>query len=185
MKATIYPGQPAEASLEVVSTTKLIDGRVVATCKSPEWKTYFPIMVGTLKDGILTETSDCRDHAEAIRTVQRKKDRAVVSRAERSVTRAIAKAALANGLNLTINGVMCYKVSRLSIVMDAIQGLDEVRIVLCRGDKKVGVIHLVYGNSGWDTICDFSSNPEIEEIVAAGEAVQEKFASTVRNRNWA
>lgn len=185
MNVTIYPGCPAEASLEVISTAKLPDGRVLATCKAPAWKTYFPIVVGTLKDGILTQIIDCRDHAEAQQSVRQAQYRCAIRRCEKAVVRAIAKAALAAGLNVTVRGVECYKATKLSTVMENALQQDEDFIVFCRGDKKVGSIHLVYGNTGWDTICDYSSAEEIAEIVKAGEAVQDKFEAANRNRTWA
>ena len=86
-------------------------------------------------------------------------------RMERAVISALVKAGLEagysigvhNGEELVLNRSTSYKA-----VMAAIMSVDEEHIFFFNAEtgKRVGWVFLVYGNDGWDVICDYTTNLE-------------------------
>lgn len=50
--------------------------------------------------------------------------------------------------------------------------------------KKIGTIFLVYGNSGYDVICDYSANPEIEELLSGANILAKEFETKYIDYNF-
>ncbi len=96
-------------------------------------------------------------------------------RAEYAVISAFVKSALAAGHTLGVNNgeetVVKYSKSYKQI-MGAIMSTDEERILVypksATSGPRMGWVMLVYGNSGWDVICDCTENVE-HLLVKAGE----------------
>lgn len=98
-------------------------------------------------------------------------DKSVITRSllERAVIRCAVKALLAqvadNGSGLgpayTISvydgeSTVISKSRDEAQIMGSIMATDKDVLRVYRGDAKVGYIHLVYGNDGWDVMADFS-----------------------------
>jgi DNA-binding GntR family transcriptional regulator len=62
-------------------------------------------------------------------------------------------------------------------VLDALMNTDEDRLILTREDHR-GAILLVYGNSGWDVIADYSVR--LEDVLAGANALAEKLEAEAR-----
>lgn len=92
---------------------------------------------------------------------------------ERTIVRRVVKDALAAGYTLSVDdGGDEYAVENTTsyrAVMDALMNTDDDKLIL-RKDGKGGKVWFVYGNSGWDVICDYTTSLEalIEPLMAAG-----------------
>ena len=99
----------------------------------------------------LREIKDPRRRAEAL--------------AERAVVLKLIDTLLAAGAEISVDDGEerhPFTVSRAA-VLDAICNTDMDWLRVRRGSSN-GAIHLVYGNSGWDVICDYTTN--LEELLA-------------------
>ncbi len=62
-------------------------------------------------------------------------------------------------------------------VMPELFACDEDFIHVFTQDKKhVGFLHLVYGNTGWDVICDNTDSDRMNTILKNAEALAEQYA---------
>lgn len=93
---------------------------------------------------------------------------------ERQLAEAVVDALLAAGFELAINnGGDEDEVERTRDREKLMGGLllaDDDHIFPYRDGRRFGFVHLVYGNSGWDTLADNTTN--LEEFIGTGTAVQ-------------
>ena len=84
-------------------------------------------------------------------------------RMEYAVLRRFCLDAIAAGYTLSLhNGEdWCVKkVKTAKEVLDAAFSVDEERLYVFDGDKRLGGVFLVYGNDGYDVICDYHTSLE-------------------------
>lgn len=93
---------------------------------------------------------------------------------ERKIVLAIIDKALAEGFELSVDdGEETYPwTTDRKTVIDAIMNTDEDWLRLRKGDLH-GTIFLVYGNSGWDVICDYHTS--LEEFLKPINAMCERL----------
>jgi hypothetical protein len=87
-------------------------------------------------------------------------------RLERKIVRKIAQAMLAAGYSVSVdNGEERFEPSRkLSEILDRCFSVDEEHLIAYRADgSRVGFVFLVYGNSGFDVVNDYSM--ALEELM--------------------
>jgi len=60
-------------------------------------------------------------------------------------------------------------------MMDNIRHCDEEYLTIGKNGKRIGGIFLVYGNDGYDVICDHTDNEEMTEILAGANKLAETF----------
>jgi hypothetical protein len=81
-------------------------------------------------------------------------------RMERRIVRKIAQAMLAAGYSVTVNDgeeLALVRSRKLSEIMEACFSVDEEHLIAYRADgSRVGFVFLVYGNSGFDVVNDYS-----------------------------
>jgi hypothetical protein len=60
-------------------------------------------------------------------------------------------------------------------VLKAMQTTDDDYLLAYRDGKQVGWVRFVYGNSGWDVICDYTMNLEdaLQETTLFAEQIEE------------
>jgi hypothetical protein len=94
---------------------------------------------------------------------------------EKAVVRAFVKSALNEGCEISVYDGMDYPLKRSTdeaAIMKAIMSTDEDHLFVWKGGVKIGFVSLVYGNDGWDVICDYSVN--LEPLMADCRAVSDK-----------
>ena len=99
----------------------------------------------------LREIKDPRHRAEAL--------------AERAVVLKLIDTLLAAGFKLSVNDgqeLHPWTTDRAAVI-DAIMNTDEDNL-RAHSDELRGFVYLVYGNSGWDVICDYSTS--LEDVLA-------------------
>lgn len=104
-------------------------------------------------------------------------------RIEREVIRAFVNQATAAGFLITVdNGEDCpVKMSRdVTAIMAGIMQTDEETLRLYHGtedghptSQQIGWVYLVYGNDGWDVICNYTTN--LEPLMTEADKVIEKY----------
>jgi hypothetical protein len=96
----------------------------------------------------------------------------------RIVTR-VVKDALAAGYVLDVdNGGDELEVTgatTLKATLAALMNTDDEYLILRHPEGRGGWIRLVYGNDGWDVICDYSGVDHIEAVLAGANALAEKL----------
>lgn len=68
----------------------------------------------------------------------------------------------------------------LNAIMDEIGACDEEVLVVRRADgeeagARVGSLFLVYGNDGWDVICDHTDSPLMHELLAEATRLSDEL----------
>jgi len=98
-------------------------------------------------------------------------------RVERIVVSKIISEAKAAGYTLSVHDgqelVVKHSTSRKDILA-AMFSVDEEHLIINKDGKRLGWIFLVYGNSGWDVICDHSTN--LEELLKPVQALADKYS---------
>lgn len=91
-------------------------------------------------------------------------------RAARLVLWRLIKSAKAAGYIFSLSDGECWTVLKSEdtrAVMAAAMTTDEdVVRFRNRGNEVIGSVWLVYGNSGWDVICDYTANERMEALIA-------------------
>jgi hypothetical protein len=89
---------------------------------------------------------------------------------EKRIVRKLVRALLADGYDIAVdNGGDEYEVGFTDKFTEVINGLfacDEEFLVVQKvkaGETRRSMVHLIYGNDGWDVICDYSCS--LESIV--------------------
>lgn len=99
---------------------------------------------------------------------------------ELRIIRAIIKEALAVGITVSVYDGEEWTVKnseKLSDIMKAVMTTDEdtLRFNTCSGER-IGDVLLVYGNDGWDVIADHTESIAMNNILAPGNAIANRYA---------
>jgi hypothetical protein len=96
---------------------------------------------------------------------------------ERQIVSRIVDDALTGGFSLSVdNGGDGFEITESTdrqAVIDALFQTDEERLVLLKNGKIVGSVFLVYGNDGWDVVCDYHLS--IEDVMKGANQLADKF----------
>lgn len=87
---------------------------------------------------------------------------------ERKIYSRIVKDALARGFNVSVYDGEEYALEHsasYSAIMEAGFSTDEDALVIYDNDKRLGFISLIYGNSGWDVISDYTASDEMDALL--------------------
>lgn len=113
-----------------------------------------------------TTPAEAQAIAEAIRADRRKVAKRIET--ERKVIRHATRALIAAGFHVGVydgEAVSCKPTQRVTTVMAAVGACDEEWLRVYTPSeteagkfKRIGTIYLVYGNSGWDVMADYSLN---------------------------
>jgi hypothetical protein len=60
--------------------------------------------------------------------------------------------------------------------MNEINQTDEEYLIFYYGGSKIGWVQLVYGNTGFDVVCDHTQSTEMERLLSRAMALADKFA---------
>ena len=97
---------------------------------------------------------------------------------EKTIIRALIKAALSRGYVVSVNDSVEWVLKRsdkLNEIIDSLGQCDEETIRFRDSDDKVvGDVFLVYGNGPWEVVCDYSANEAMESIMAEIEEVENR-----------
>ncbi|OYW73583.1 MAG: hypothetical protein B7Z37_20955 [Verrucomicrobia bacterium 12-59-8] len=94
-------------------------------------------------------------------------------RIEKQIARLFLRTALAAGYAVSLdNGGEDFEFensTNLKYIIGKMFATDEERLYLSKNGKRVGWVLLVYGNDGYDVICDYTTNlehlmPEVEKL---------------------
>jgi hypothetical protein len=104
-------------------------------------------------------------------------DIAARQKMERQIATKIVDDALAAGYELSVdNGgdsdMVCGTTDRQA-VLDTLFQTDEERLVLSKNKKHIGSVFLVYGNDGWDVVCDYHLS--IEDVMKGANELADKL----------
>lgn len=96
---------------------------------------------------------------------------------EREIVTKVVDDALAAGYGISINNggdddEIVNSRDREAILKELF-ATDEEYLYLHENGKKIGTIFLVYGNDGWDVICDYSS--KLEEFLAGANEIADRY----------
>lgn len=94
---------------------------------------------------------------------------------ERQIIRRLVLDAFSAGYLISVdNGEEEFTImDRVKPVLDACFSVDEEHLHFYKDGRKVGWVFLVYGNSGYDVISDYSTN--LEPIMAGADRLTEKY----------
>lgn len=87
---------------------------------------------------------------------------------ERKIYSRIVKDALARGFNVSVYDGEEYALKHstsYTAIMEAGFSTDEDALVIYDNDKRLGFISLIYGNSGWDVISDYTATDEMDALL--------------------
>jgi hypothetical protein len=108
---------------------------------------------------------------------KRAKRHAQVKLADKAISHKVVRTLLAAGFSITIdNGgsedgaFEIVKSNNAKAIFQALAATDEDYIKPFKDGKYHGYVRLIYGESGWDVICDYTTN--LEEFVGEGSAVE-------------
>jgi len=99
-----------------------------------------------------------------------------VRRIEYAILRRICLDALKAGYTLGLydgEEIVLEGATTAKQVIDAACSTDDDRILVYKDGKRIGWIWLVYGNSGWDLVTDYTCN--LEHIMAGATALADKY----------
>jgi hypothetical protein len=94
---------------------------------------------------------------------------------EKAVIRAFVKSALADGCEIAVHDgedICLRRSTDQTKIMAAIMSTDEDKLYVYKDAKVIGWVFLVYGNDGWDVICDYTVN--LEPLMVACNELSEK-----------
>lgn len=100
-------------------------------------------------------------------------------RLERSVVRRLVDDVLAAGYSISVDDggdALALRASRdAATIVAAATAVDEARLYVISPDRRqrIGGIFLVFGNSPWEPICDYTASPEIERLLRGANALAE------------
>lgn len=100
-------------------------------------------------------------------------------RLERRIALRIITGLLAAGYEVTLEEVYEVPTTDRRVLMDNLFLMDEDRIYVHRKGEATpfGWVYLVYGNSGWDVINDYTTNLEelMKPVIEAADKLEELF----------
>lgn len=104
---------------------------------------------------------------------------------EREIVQAVVNTAIAKGYSLSVDGGgEGYDITESTdpmAVINALMDVDEAHLMIHYGPGTVGNgkryswIQFVFGNDGYDVICDNGTNLEGSEILREAEAIAKKY----------
>ena len=100
---------------------------------------------------------------------------------EKEIGKRLIASAIAKGYMVGVNDgeetVIRHSVDQAALE-EALRSTDEDYLIIYEGGekgKRIGSIYLVYGNTGYDTICDYTANEQIEAVVKEVETYAERM----------
>jgi len=116
-----------------------------------------------------------RGNSKAERFTQLSK---LIRELEERIASVIIEDALAAGYLLSVSDGEDYVLVRSKdkvAVLAAMFSTDEDHLVVYRpGQRRAGSVRFVYGNSGWDVVCDYTCN--LEHIMARANALADEYS---------
>ena len=97
---------------------------------------------------------------------------------ERRIYSRIVKDAIASGFNVSVYDGEEYALehsTKYADIMAAGFSTDEDALVIYNGDQRLGFVHLIYGNCGWDVIHNYTATDTIETLLAGANALADKL----------
>ena len=95
---------------------------------------------------------------------------------EKAVVSAIVKSALGLGYTISVwdgGETVVHKSTKYRVVMDACFSTGEDVLTIWNGAVRLGFVFLVYGNSGYDVISDYST--ALEPVLEKANAVADNY----------
>lgn len=99
----------------------------------------------------------------------------------KAVEKRIASAVIRSGLNagytITVNdgeGMPVKRSSDHDVILAAMFSVDEEHLEFFKEGKRVGWVFFVYGNDGWDVICDHTVN--LSDILEEANRIADEVA---------
>ncbi len=101
---------------------------------------------------------------------------------ERRIVSRIVKDALAQGYIVSVYDGCDFAIKRsshYSAIMAAIMSTDEDTLIIrdANTGEKIGFIHLVYGNDGFDVVSDYTANDRIEALLQGANTLADKLSA--------
>lgn len=103
-----------------------------------------------------------------------------VNEAERQIARKIIEDAITAGYTIDVydGGDFPLKDSAdIEMILGAMFSTDSDKLYLCKGGKSVGWVFLVYGECGWDVICDHTMN--IESVLSGALKLSDELEGQI------
>jgi hypothetical protein len=101
---------------------------------------------------------------------------------EKRIYSRIVKDALSLGFNVSVHDGEEYALkhsTKYSDIMGAGFSTDADALVIYDNDKRLGFVSLVYGNSGYDVISDYTATEEMESLLQGANALADKLEEEV------
>ena len=105
---------------------------------------------------------------------------------ERRIVRAVATDALKQGYTVTVydgegpDALALDKSTRLADIMASVMTTDEDLMVFHKDGKRAGAVYFIYGNDGYDVICDHTANDAVYAIIKRADEIAKKAADDGR-----
>jgi hypothetical protein len=100
---------------------------------------------------------------------------------EKWIARKFIRVALAAGYAISLdNGGHAFEFEHstdFKFIIGEMHATDEERLHLSKDGKHIGWVFFVYGNDGWDVICDYTANLEhlMPEVSQLAERLEEQY----------
>ena len=98
---------------------------------------------------------------------------------ERLIVKKICDNAVTKGYMVSLHDGECYVVKRtrdVAKIMENMMATDEESLIIRNANGiRLGSVFLVYGNTGWDVINDYTDNPAINELLVGANELAETF----------
>jgi len=98
---------------------------------------------------------------------------------EKRIAKTIAETALARGYMVSVHDGEEYSLKRsknLKEIMAVLHSTDEDTFIFRNeAGERIGSVYLVYGNCGWDVICDHAANAETDSLLQPAFAIADKL----------
>lgn len=94
---------------------------------------------------------------------------------ERKVATALITAGLASGYSISVdNGEEEFpQMTDLDSILNEMFSVDEERLNFYKDGEFFGQVFLVYGNDGWDAVCDYHT--KLEHIMGGVNEIVEQY----------
>jgi hypothetical protein len=103
-------------------------------------------------------------------------------RIERQIARKFLRIALAAGYAISLdNGGDDFEFkdrTDFKFIVGEMFATDDERLYLSKDGKRSGWVYFVYGNDGYDVICDYTTNlePLMPEVTELSDRLEEQYA---------
>jgi hypothetical protein len=97
---------------------------------------------------------------------------------EKRIYSRIVKDALNAGFNVSVYDGEEYALEHSTsykAIMDAGFSTDQDALIIYRDDKRIGFVSLIYGNSGWDVISDYTASDDMEKLLSGADALADQL----------